>query len=344
MKYNLLFYFRDSLIATSGIRGDFLDVSNLPDFLGKTPQERILKWKAYKSKMGIALVNTAQEGQGANLNTIYSGYDDTVSGQALQAIQLAIQQTEDTCSSITGVYREQLGGIEQKDAVTNVQVGINQSTVVTKQFFQIMDNITTELLIDALNVCKIAFKEGMIGSVVLGDKLQKIFTIDPQYFSFTDYDVHIADSADIMQDINKIEQLTYKLIESGQVDFDIIFEGITSESLSDMKHELLKACRKRKDENNQVQQASQQIQQYEQQLKELQANLQKAQQQLEQANGQELQLKAKKIEYDYEVAKEANNIKENTDSKKLDINNKEVEVQIAQVYDNNPYNDKIKKS
>ena len=36
-KYNLLHYFRDSLISSSGVKGDFLDVSQLPSFLGKTP-------------------------------------------------------------------------------------------------------------------------------------------------------------------------------------------------------------------------------------------------------------------------------------------------------------------
>jgi len=37
MKYNLLYYFRDSLIASSGVKGDFLDVAQLPSFFGKTP-------------------------------------------------------------------------------------------------------------------------------------------------------------------------------------------------------------------------------------------------------------------------------------------------------------------
>jgi len=45
------------------------------------------------------------------MNTIYNGYDDTVKAQAIQAIQMAIEATEQTCSSITGVFRERLNGI-----------------------------------------------------------------------------------------------------------------------------------------------------------------------------------------------------------------------------------------
>jgi len=59
----------------------------------------------------------------APINTIFNGYDDTVKAQAIQAIQLAIDAVEQTCSSITGVFRERLNGIEARDAVTNIKVG-----------------------------------------------------------------------------------------------------------------------------------------------------------------------------------------------------------------------------
>jgi hypothetical protein len=37
---------------------------------------------------------------------------------------LSLQLIEETVSSITGVFRERLGGIEQRDAVHNVEVGM----------------------------------------------------------------------------------------------------------------------------------------------------------------------------------------------------------------------------
>jgi len=115
-----------------------------------------------------------------------------------------------------------------------------------------MDNITTELLLDMLNMCKISFEDGLMGSYILGNQLQKIFTIDPKYFSFTDYDIHIADNTDVTNEMMKIEQLTYELIKGGQVDLDVILSSITSDSLSDMKYQLIKSFEKRKAENNQI--------------------------------------------------------------------------------------------
>lgn len=52
-KYDLICYYRDNLIASSGTVGDWLDAAHLPAFLGETLPERAQAWIAYK-KQGIA--------------------------------------------------------------------------------------------------------------------------------------------------------------------------------------------------------------------------------------------------------------------------------------------------
>jgi hypothetical protein len=148
-KNDVLYFYRDNIIAESGAAGDWLDVAHLPKFLGQDTTERLMKWKAYK-KSGIALIDSSQEGT-QMANTTFGGYDDTVKLQAIQAVDLAIQRNEEECSKITGVFQERLGGIEQRDAVTNVQVGVRQSSYITKQYYQVMDLMTREILIDILN-------------------------------------------------------------------------------------------------------------------------------------------------------------------------------------------------
>ena len=44
-----------------------------------------------------------------------------------------------------------------------------------------------------LYIAKIVWKEGKTGTIVLGN-LQKVFTALPQYFTMTDFDVHIVPS------------------------------------------------------------------------------------------------------------------------------------------------------
>jgi hypothetical protein len=47
--------------------------------------------------------------------------------------------------------------------------------------------------------------------------------------------------------------------------FKPVFEAITAESLGEMKSDILKAYKKRREENNQLEQATQAVQQYENQ-------------------------------------------------------------------------------
>ena len=49
-----------------------------------------------------------------------------------------------------------LGGIQQRDAVSNVKVGIRQSTLLTKQYFHAMDLMFKEVNYDCLNNAKLA--------------------------------------------------------------------------------------------------------------------------------------------------------------------------------------------
>jgi hypothetical protein len=64
-----------------------------------------------------------------------------------------------------------------------------------------MDVLVEEMLLDALNEAKIVFKNGLTGTIVLGDKYQRVFTALPEYFTLSDYDIHIVNSTDITRQL-----------------------------------------------------------------------------------------------------------------------------------------------
>lgn len=337
----MLNYYRDNLIANSGTAGDWLDLSMLPVALGTDLPERIQKWIAYK-KSGIAIVDTSQEGRVFNNNTSFAGFDDTVKAQAIQAIELAIERIENTCSSITGVFRERLNGIQAHDAVSNVKVGIQNSFTVTKQYFQQMDILTNELLIDCLNIAKIVFKNGLTGSLILGDKGVKIFTALPEYFTVTDYDIHIASSTSVIEDMTLIKQLIPEFIKAGNVDPSIIIEALTSRSLTELKINVTEAMKNQKEENNALGQLQTQAQQLEERLKQAQAQLQQAQSKIQSLNEAKIQLEREKNQMSNQVefykAKTDRRFKEGS----IENDKKRVEIEIAQIYDGNPNNNEVK--
>lgn len=336
-KFDLLYYFKDNVIALSGTKGANVDLAHLPTALGDTMEERLTKYQAYR-KTGLALFDSSQEGE--MINTGFGGYDDSIDVHTIQAIDLAIERVEQTASSITGVFRERLGGIEARDAVTNVELGMQQSYVITKQYYQAMDTLVQEILTDALNMAKRVFKKGMTGQLILGDK-KEIFTLLPEYYSFTDFDIHLADSTEIMKEQEFMKQLAMELTKNGQVDPTLMVIVSTSKSLTEMKDAVMKAIEERKIENNQIQQLQQQLQQTQQ-------NLDQVQKQLEASTKKITQLNAKKmaIEQQDNVAKqeiEWYKVKSADENKKaeIDLIKQRNKLEALQLVDNSKDNDEI---
>lgn len=339
-KYDLLHFYRDTLIANSGTKGSYLDVATLPAFLGETEQERVLKAIAYK-KNGIALMDSSQDGE--IVNTLVNGYDETVSAQAVQAIQLAINATEATCSNITGIFRERLGNIEQRDAVSNVEVGIKQSAVITKQYYSSMDKITNEILSDMLNASKISYKDGEVGNIILGDKMKEMFILNPEKFCHTDYDVYIDDTGEIAMDIENIKAVTTELIKAGAIDIDVLLEAMSSHSLTELKENVGRSYNKRKEENDQLQQASQQIDQLNKTMKDMQEQNNQLQRKNEELVNKNLEIKEKELELNYQLAKDKNRIAEQYNKGRLENEEDRTELEKLQMFDNNPYNNTVRK-
>lgn len=343
-KYNLLHFYRDNLIASSGNVGDWIDVSMLPKFLGVNLPERLQKFLAYK-KAGIAPIDTSQEGRlgagQAPINTIFNGYDDTIKAQTVQAIQIAIDSVEQTASSITGVFRERLNGIQQKDAVTNVQTSVNNSFIITKQYYQQMDVVVEEMLLDALNLAKIVFKKGLQGTIILGDKRQRVFTALPEYFTISDYDIHIVTSSNITRQLEQLKALVPDLIKSQIMGPELIVDAVTTENVPDFRSKVQKAIKKQKEEMNQMQQLQQQNEQMQQELQQIQKQAEQLQNKVEQLNEAKIQLESQKAQMENEVAWYKARTERTYREAVAEQDAKRTEIEYLQLHDGNPYNDKV---
>ena len=290
-------------------------------------------------------MDTSQEGQintgQAPLNTLVNGFDDTVKAQAVQAIQMAIDSIEATASSITGVFRERLNGIQQRDAVSNVQTGINNSFTVTKQWHFQMDLVTREILLDSLDCAKIVWKKGLTGTLILG-KLQKIFTALPEHFTVTDFDIHLTTSSEIAKEIEQIKALIPDFIKGGIVSPDIIVDIMTAKGLTEMKTTVKRSIKKQKEEANQLQQLTQQVEELQNKLQQSQQQLQQAQQKVESLNEAKLQIEREKIQMQYQLDDYKNKTDRTFKETQAENDTKRTQIELMQLYDNNPYNDEVK--
>ena len=343
MKYDLLCFYRDNLISSSGTVGDWIDLAFVPQALGVEFPERLQKWLAYK-KQGLGLIDSSQDGA-QMMNTIFNGFDDTVKAQSIQAIVLAMQTIEQQVSKVTGVLPEAMAQYEQRDAVSNVQLGVKTTMLLTKQYFQAMDIVYKEANYDMLNLAKIVWKNGLTGTIILGNNYSKIFTALPEYYTVTDWDIHIEDSTKSYQNVQALVSIAGELLKSGAADLADITNIMTANSITELKRYIDKSIKKKKEENDMIGQLQQQVQQYEQNIKDmenqnqqLQQTIQQLQAEIEKNNQAKIQLEAERLELDKQKAR---NDKDFND-KQIDIKEKQVQAQVAQIFDTNPYNDKIK--
>lgn len=342
MKYDLLLFFRDNLIASSGTVGDFIDMAMIPEELGANFTDRIQKYIAYK-KTGIALLDSSQEGQA--MNTIFNGFDDTVKLQSIQAIQLAIQSVEQQASSLTGVLPERLAQYEQRDAVSNVQLGVKMSGLLTKQYFEIMDLLFKEVNYDLLNLAKKVYKKGIQGTIVAGDKYVKIFTAAPEHYTVTDFDLHIEDSSKTYKDMEAVKMLNMEMVKANMSDPKMAVTIATADNLTELKRYVDRAMSAKEQESSMSAQLQQQVQQYEQTIQELQKQAKELQKQLTESQRAQGEFEQAKLQLDQQklaLEKEKVDNAKEYNLKVLEAKNRQIDVQMAETVDTSPYNDKIK--
>jgi hypothetical protein len=339
-KFDVLNFYRDNVIAESGTVGDWIDIAYLPKILGSELTERLLKWKAYK-KQGLALIDSSQEGL-PPMNTTFGGFDDSISFQSIQAIDLAMQRVEETCSGITGVFRERLGGVEQRDAVSNVQLGVRQSTFITKQHFYTMDLITREILLDLLNLAKVTFKKGISGTLILGNRLSKIFTALPEHYTISDHDIHIMDSSEMMKEKGILEQVSMEFIKNQSVDADIIIEVLTATGLTSMKADIKNSLAKKKKESDHLGKMQSELERMGQELKQTSTEAQKLQKQVESLNADKVRLEQERLAFLKEIEWFKARTQKEYNVSKLELDKKRVDLEALQLLDSNKQNDEIR--
>ena len=172
-----------------------------------------------------------------------------------------------------------------------------------------------------------------------------MFTALPKYYTITDFDIHIEDSTKSYQNVQSLIAISGELVKSGVADLGDITNIVTASSITELKKYIDRSIARKKAENDTISQLQQQIQQYEQNIKELQKTNQKLQQQTEQLQNQLLTNNQTKLEIEAEkVAIEKERMKNDKEynDKSIEVKQQQINAQVAEIFDTNPYNNKIK--
>lgn len=243
------------------------------------------------------------------------------------------------------MFAEKLGQIEQRDAVSNVKVGIHQSTLLTKQYFHAMDLMYKEANYDLLNEAKYVFKDGITGTIVLGDRFVKTFTALPEHYTMTDFDIHIEDSSESFKTREQLQGTLPDLIQADKIDVADLVEIVRAKNMTQLKRYLNKSMAAKKAENNMLQQLQQQVEQLtsqqkqaEQTIQEYESQIQSLQKQLQSNSQQKINIEQQRVQIEDRIARD----KKDYNDKLIEVKEKQLQAEIMQIRDGNPYNDQIK--
>lgn len=289
--YDLTLFYRDNLIANSGVAGDRINIAGIPKALGNKFMERLYKFIALK-KNGFELIDPTEPG--AQMFQHYGSFDNSVNGQSLVGINTVLEMMEKQADLIAGVNKQMLGQIAERDAVGNVKTGIQQSLMINQDLFEIIRTNQKRLLQELLNAAKIAYQKGKRASYIAGSQ-SYIFEIIPAKFCMSDFALNITYSSKDNMKLAELKILAKEYASNGMVDPDVLTNIILSESITDVNRTLSEAVQLKKLENDQLGQAQQQLEQMQQQMKEMEGQLQQAGQKVQVLEKLDLDIKQREI-------------------------------------------------
>lgn len=281
--YDIIMFFRNNTVAVSGVSGSRVNVAAIPKALGNKFMDRLTKWLTLR-KQGVELVDPTEEG--AALFQHYGDFNAAIKGDTIQGINAILESLTQQADIISGVPRQMLGIIEERDAVENVRVGMNQVSVLSLEMFRDIDRLMSKTLQNTLDSYKYAYRNSGITGVEKNGMAMIPFSLDPSKFALADHKVTVVSAGLETAKLLKIHTFAKELMSGGAVDPDVVTVILNTKSVQHAEYLLKKGIAKKKEETANLGQLQQQLEEAGNQIKQLEAEIQRLEnnnQQIEQA-------------------------------------------------------------
>lgn len=267
--YDIIMFFRNNTVANSGVSGSRVNTAAIPKALGTKFMDRLTKWITLR-KQGVELIDPTEEG--ANLFQHYGDFSNAISGDSINAINAILESLTVQADVVSGVPRQMLGVIEQRDAVQNVQAGMKQVSVLSLEMFKDIDRALCQGLQESLDLYKWSYKNKPKEGIYKTGTALVPFIVSPTDFSFTSYRVSVVSAGIENPKLIKIQTLATEFAKLGMVDPDVLVKIVNKKSVHEIETILQEAVAKKKEESSNIQQMQQTIESLQAELKKAQAD------------------------------------------------------------------------
>lgn len=230
----------------------------------------VSKWLYFARKSGISVVDSFKEGQKGMAKGRLAGSVGNTTGRVLEQrvgdfIQTHIQMMEFAkaqMDEITGVSRQRLGQVENRETVGGVERAVSQSNHITEEIFTMHDFCKKRCFQILLETAKIALKGQQLKfSYIADDMTRQLAEIDGDQFAEEEYGLAVSNDDEINRMEQKLEGMVQMGLQNQMLSFSTAIKIYNSPSVREIQRLIQKDEQQMKE--NQAQQSEAQNKQME---------------------------------------------------------------------------------
>jgi len=258
--YNIIMYRLELEIAKAKGKKMVMDIAQIPRSQGISLE----KWMYYFDSMGLAFVNSFEEGKGkfagqtSNFNQ-FTAVDMSLSQSVGQYINI-LNKIDEMVGDLMGVSRQRQGSISSSETVGGVERAVVQSSHITEPLFYMHNEVKKHVITQLIECAKIAYPEGKKINYILDDMSRVFLTLD-EGFKDADYGVFVTNTAREVKALEDLRSLAQQAVASGIVTLTELVSIFDSDSIADIKNVVKKAEMRKQGEAEKEQEGQMAIQQ-----------------------------------------------------------------------------------
>ena len=228
--YMILHFQKELLIVASGVKGDIVDKSQVPDSMSDEEHR-------YHKKMGTLYIKT-MNADGRPVNAAFNqwkSYDDTLP-QSVQIIENMCQQIDQQIGIMMGTPTAMVGQVQKQDQVGTFEMSNEQAMIVTETLFKECDEIETEAInIMANIISQYKNNEDEIAEIYQNEELIEFAKVPANILKGRRFATYTYQNSREEKSIKELKQLVLNQSQQGILPFDAVLRLYDSYSLKDLK-------------------------------------------------------------------------------------------------------------
>jgi environmental stress-induced protein Ves len=222
----------------------------------------VTKWLYFARKSGISVVDSFKEGQKGMAKGKLAGSVGNTTGRVLEQrvgdfIQIHMDMMEFASAKmdeVTGVSRQRLGQVENRETVGGVERAVSQSNHITEEVFTLHDYCKKRCFQILIETAKIALKGRDIKfSYIADDMTKQLMEIEGDEFSEEEYGIEMANDNEINQMQQKLDGMIQMGLQNQMLSMSTAMKIYNSPSLREVQRMIEKDEQKMKESQSQAQ-------------------------------------------------------------------------------------------